>query len=110
VSITTQRTAIVTGAARGIGAATAIRLPKDGHVVAVLDLDETRCAETVSAITSAGGRAIAVAVDVSVPEQVDAAVARVAAELGAPTILVNNAGIIRDNLIFKMTVEDWDAV
>ena len=107
---TTQRTAIVTGAARGIGAATALRLAKDGHAVAVLDLDESCCAATVSAIASAGGRAIAVGVDISVPEQVEAAVERVAMELGAPTILVNNAGIIRDNLIFKMTVEDWDTV
>ncbi len=107
---TTQRTAIVTGAARGIGAATALRLAKDGHAVAVLDLDESSCAATVSAITSAGGRAIAVGVDISVPDQVEAAVERVAMELGAPTILVNNAGIIRDNLIFKMNVEDWDAV
>jgi len=110
VSTTPQRTAIVTGAARGIGAATAIRLAADGHAVAVLDLDEAACAQTVSAITEAGGRAIAVGVDVSQPGQVEAAVARVAEELGAPTILVNNAGIIRDNLIFKMTVEDWDAV
>jgi 3-oxoacyl-[acyl-carrier protein] reductase len=110
VSTTPQRTAIVTGAARGIGAATAIRLAADGHAVAVLDLDEAACAQTVSAITEAGGRAIAVGVDVSQPEQVEAAVARVADELGAPTILVNNAGIIRDNLIFKMTVEEWDAV
>jgi len=105
-----QRNAIVTGAARGIGAATAIRLAQDGHAVAVLDMDEASCAETVSAITSAGGRAIAVPVDVSAPERVDAAVARVTAELGAPTILVNNAGIIRDNLIFKMPLADWDAV
>ncbi|GAA1239325.1 3-oxoacyl-ACP reductase FabG [Oryzihumus leptocrescens] len=110
MSTTPQRTAIVTGAARGIGAATAIRLAADGHAVAVLDLDEAACAQTVSAITEARGRAIAVGVDVSQPEQVEAAVARVASELGAPTILVNNAGIIRDNLIFKMTVEDWDAV
>jgi 3-oxoacyl-[acyl-carrier protein] reductase len=110
VSPTTGRTAVVTGAARGIGAATAVRLAHDGHSVAVLDLDEAACAETVSTIATAGGRAIAVAVDVSAPEQVDVAVARVAAELGAPTILVNNAGIIRDNLIFKMTVEDWDSV
>jgi len=110
VSTTPQRTAIVTGAARGIGAATAIRLAADGHAVAVLDLDEAACAQTVSAISEAGGRAIAVGVDVSQPEQVEAAVARVTEELGAPTILVNNAGIIRDNLIFKMTVEDWDAV
>ena len=110
MSTTTQRTAIVTGAARGIGAATAIRLARDGHAVAVLDLDEASCAETASAITSEGGRCLAVGVDVTVPEQVGAAVLRVAAEIGAPTILVNNAGIIRDNLIFKMSVEDWDAV
>jgi 3-oxoacyl-[acyl-carrier protein] reductase len=110
VSTTTLRTSIVTGAARGIGAATAIRLAKDGHAVAVLDLNEASCAETVAEITSAGGTALAVGVDVGDPEQVEKAVARVAAELGAPTILVNNAGIIRDNLIFRMTVEDWDAV
>lgn len=104
------RTAIVTGAARGIGAGVAARLASDGMNVAVLDLDEAACAGTVDQITAAGGRALAVGANVADPENVDAAVARVAEELGAPTVLINNAGIIRDNLLFKMTVEDWDAV
>ncbi|WP_406831487.1 3-oxoacyl-ACP reductase FabG [Pedococcus sp. KACC 23699] len=108
--MTTQRVAIVTGAARGIGAATAKRLAAEGNAVAVLDLDEASCAETVDAIVEAGGRAIAVGVDVAAADQVEAAVQRVADELGGPTILVNNAGITRDNLLFKMTEQDWDAV
>jgi len=106
----TQKTAIVTGAARGIGAATAIRLAADGMAVAVLDLNEADCAETVKEIENAGGRALAVGADVSRADQVQAAVDRVAAELGEPTVLVNNAGITRDNMLFKMTDDDWDAV
>ncbi|WP_230209123.1 3-oxoacyl-ACP reductase FabG [Nostocoides sp. HKS02] len=106
----TQRVAIVTGAARGIGAATATRLAREGHAVAVLDLDEAACADTVAAITKAGGRSVGVGVDVADAAQVETAVRRVADELGAPTILVNNAGITRDNLLFKMTEQDWDSV
>ena len=105
-----QRVAIVTGAARGIGAAVARRLNADGFAVAVLDLDEKSCSDTVDAVTEAGGRALAVGVDVADERAVQAAVDRVAAELGTPTVLVNNAGITRDNLLFKMTAEDWDAV
>ena len=105
-----QRVAIVTGAARGIGAATAKRLAADGFAVAVLDLDEAACADTVKAIEAEGGRALAVGVNVSDRAQVEAAVERVASELGGPTVLVNNAGITKDNMLFKMTDEDWDAV
>lgn len=105
-----QKVAIVTGSARGIGAAVAKRLAADGLAVAVLDLDADACADTVKAITDAGGKAIAIGADVSDESSVQAAVAKVVEELGPPTVVVNNAGIIRDNMLFKMSVDDWDAV
>lgn len=107
---TAPRTAIVTGAARGIGAATARRLAADGFAVAVFDLDEGASRASAAAITEAGGRALGLSVDVADEAAVEAGVARVAEELGAPTVLVNNAGILRDNLLFKMSAADWDAV
>jgi 3-oxoacyl-[acyl-carrier protein] reductase len=106
----TPRVAVVTGAARGIGATVARRLAEDGLAVAVLDLDEAACADVVKEIENAGGRALAVGVDVSDEAAVQAGVDRIAAELGAPTVLINNAGITRDSLIFKMTTSDWDQV
>lgn len=108
--MSTQKTAIVTGSGRGIGAAVAKRLADDGLAVAVLDITEEAAADTAKAINDAGGKAIAVGADVSDEASVNAAVEKVAAELGAPTVLVNNAGILRDNLLFKMSVDDWDAV
>lgn len=108
--MTLPKTAIVTGAARGIGAAIALRLAGDGHRVAVLDLDAAACDQTVSAIREAGGTAIAVGADVGDADSVAAALDAIVEELGAPTILVNNAGILRDNLLFKMSESDWDRV
>ncbi len=104
------RVAIVTGAARGIGAATALRLAADGFAVAVVDLEESATKGTVEAIEAAGGTALGVGADVSDADQVQTAVDRIAAELGPPLVLVNNAGVTRDNLLFKMTESDWDVV
>lgn len=106
----TPRVAIVTGAAQGIGAATAERLAREGRAVAVLDLKEAEAQQVVERITAEGGTALAVGCDVSDPDQVTAAVDTVAERLGPPAILVNNAGVLRDNLLFKMSVDDWDTV
>ncbi len=104
------RVAIVTGAGRGIGAAIAQRLASDGMAVAVVDLDGATAQATAAKITEAGGRAVAVTADVTDAAGVEAAVQKVVEELGPPTVLVNNAGVIRDNLLFKMTEDDWDTV
>lgn len=106
----TSRAAIVTGGARGIGAAVATRLAADGLAVAVLDLDEAGAKATADSIGAAGGRALPVSANVADAESVRTAVERVAAELGQPTVLVNNAGVTRDNLLFRLTEQDWDTV
>ncbi len=105
-----NRVAIVTGAARGIGASIALRLAADGHDIAVLDLDAAVCNDTVRGIEQLGRRAFAVGADVAEEAAVERAVADVAAALGSPTILVNNAGILRDRTIGKMSLADWDLV
>ena len=105
------RVAIVTGAARGIGFATAQRFAEEGAKVAILDLDEGQAAEAATKLGSAdSGGHLGVGCNVGDSASVEAAVTRVVEELGGLHILVNNAGITRDNLLFKMSDDDWDTV
>ncbi len=104
------RVAFVTGAGRGIGAATALRMAEEGARVALADVDTETSAQVVREIESLGTEALAVACDVSNADQVQQAIDQAASRFGRLDILVNNAGITRDNLLFKMSEAEWDAV
>ena len=104
------RTALVTGGAQGIGAEVARRLAVGGANVGVLDLNTASAQSVADEINAAGGSAIGLSADVSDREQLQAAVDALVAKFGGLQILVNNAGVLRDNLLFKMTDDDWSTV
>lgn len=103
-------TALVTGAAAGIGAACARRLAQEGLAIGVLDLDEARCAATVDAIRADGGEAVALGADVSDRGQVRAAVATLRATFGPVTVVVNNAGVTDFTPFEQITEKLFDSV
>jgi len=104
------RVALVTGAAQGIGAEIARRLASDGAKVGVLDLQKDGAQAVADEITAAGGTAIALSADVSKREQVQAAIDTLVGEFDGLQILINNAGVLRDNMLFKMSDDDWTLV
>ncbi|MGD0897523.1 MAG: 3-oxoacyl-[acyl-carrier-protein] reductase [Thermoguttaceae bacterium] len=106
----TGRPALVTGAARGLGRAIAITLAKAGAKVACVDINAQTLADTVEAIRGLGGTAEPVACDVTDAKAVGEAVDHVVKLWGGLEILVNNAGITRDNMIMRMKDDQWDAV
>ena len=105
-----DRVAVVTGGAQGIGAAVAARLAAGGAKVAVVDLNADSAAATAASIAETGAQALGLSADVSQRDQVEAAISEVVARFGALHILVNNAGVLRDNLLFKMSDDDWSTV
>jgi len=105
------RVAVITGAARGIGFGVATRFAQEGASVAVVDLDEQTAAEAAAKLPVLdGAKAIGIGANVAQSADAEAAIERTVAELGGIHVLMNNAGIIRDNMLFKMTEEDWDLV
>jgi 3-oxoacyl-[acyl-carrier protein] reductase len=105
-----NRTALVTGAGRGIGKAIAEELSRQGVTVICVSKNEASCGAVAAALQAAGGKARACAVDVADGAAVAKAAAALLAEFGAIDILVNNAGITRDGLLFRMSEEDWNVV
>ncbi|MBN2135280.1 MAG: 3-oxoacyl-[acyl-carrier-protein] reductase [Acidobacteria bacterium] len=106
----TQKIALVTGAARGIGREIALELAKKGIDIAVADIHFPDDISTKNDIIALGRKAIEVKVDVSKPESVKEAVEKINEELGMISILINNAGITRDNIMLRMTDEEWYSV
>ncbi len=105
-----DRVAVITGGGRGIGAATARRIAADGGAVVIADLDDGPANEVAAAVEAGKGRALAVATDVTDRASVESLFQRAVERFGQVDILVTCAGIIRDNLLHKMSDDDWDSV
>lgn len=104
------KVAVITGAARGIGFAIAQRLASDGHSIAIIDLDQQAISSAVDELQKQGHQAAGFVVDVSDEESVSQGFQEIRKSLGKVSVLVNNAGVLRDNSLRNMTVEDWDTV
>lgn len=104
------KTAVVTGAARGIGQAIAVKLAQQGASLALCDLDADWLEETAGLVEQAGARVACYGVDVSNAVAVESVVKQVESDFGGIDILVNNAGITKDGLLMRMSEADWDAV
>ena len=102
--------AVVTGSGRGIGRSIALALARHGADVAVLDMDEAGAGETAGIIEQTGRKSLALAVDVSRLSEVEEAINKILDLLGSIDIVVNNAGITRDNLLIRMKEDEWDSV
>jgi 3-oxoacyl-[acyl-carrier protein] reductase len=105
-----EKTAIITGAARGIGREIALVLANKGANVAIMDINPDQIRETAAEIEKTGCRALAIEGNVTRAEDVDEMVKKTIEKFGRIDILVNNAGITRDTLLMRMKEEDWDAV
>lgn len=105
-----DKVAIITGGSQGIGKAIALLLAEKGVNIAVSDINREKAEEALREIESLGRKGLAIGVDVSNYNEVEAMVKKVVDTFGAIHILVNNAGITRDSLIIRMKEEDWDAV
>lgn len=104
------RVAFVTGAGRGIGAATALRLAEAGASVALADIDTEGCKQVAAELAKIDAQGLIVECNVAEREMVESAIQQTVERFGRLDILVNNAGVLRDNLLFKMTDDDWETV
>src|SRR5207237_10569470 len=102
--------AFVTGAGRGIGAATALRMAEEGARVALADIDIEGCQQVSAEIDRLGSESLVLPCNVTDSAMVEDAMAQAADRFGRVDILVNNAGVVRDNLLFKMSEDEWETV